>query len=92
MATTDGSKASIFQTPIHFMKNFSARVTGCKFFTKIDLGKGYHKILMPPANFLKTAFITDNGQATAAGKLADVMGHHGPATAVREVSTSKTSL
>ncbi len=87
MATTDGSKASVFQTPIHFMKDFSARVTGCKFLTKIDLGKGYHQILMPPPNFLKTAFITDNGHATAAGTLttADALGHHGPATAAEQL-------
>jgi hypothetical protein len=80
VATTDGSKATVFQTPIHFMKDLSARVRGCKFFTKIDLGKGNHQILMPPANFHKTAFITDNLQATAAGTLAiaDVMR---PATA-----------
>jgi hypothetical protein len=65
------------------MKDFSARATGCKFLPKIDLGKGYHQILMPPANFHKTSFITDNGQATEAGTLAtaDVLGHHGPETA-----------
>jgi hypothetical protein len=88
VATTDGSKASVFfQTPIHFMKDFSARVTGCKFLTKIYLGKGYHQTLMPPANFHKTAFITDNGYWTSnsggPGMLAtaDILGHHEPATA-----------
>ena len=35
--------------------DFSARIAGSKFFSKLDLQKGYFKISMQPANIPKTA-------------------------------------
>jgi hypothetical protein len=43
------------------MMDFSARVTGCKFFSKIDLRKGYFQIFMHPDDIPKTAIITPFG-------------------------------
>ena len=47
--------------PLPNMMDFSARVAGCKFFSKIDLRKGYHQIPMHPADIPKTAIITPFG-------------------------------
>jgi hypothetical protein len=41
--------------------DFSAKAGGCKFFTKIDLRKGYHQIPMKPDDILKTAICTPFG-------------------------------
>jgi hypothetical protein len=41
--------------------DFSAKVTGCKFFSKIDLSKGYFQIFMHPDDIPKTAIITPFG-------------------------------
>jgi cleavage and polyadenylation specificity factor subunit 1 len=43
------------------MMDFTARVAGCKFFSKIDLRKGYHQIPMHPADIQKTAIVTPFG-------------------------------
>ncbi len=45
----------------YLLPNFSARVTGCKFFSKIDLRKGYFQIFMHPDDIPKTAIITPFG-------------------------------
>jgi hypothetical protein len=47
--------------PLPNMMDFSARVTGCKFFSKIDLRKGYFQIFMHPDDIPKTAIITPFG-------------------------------
>jgi hypothetical protein len=44
--------------PLPNMLDFSARVAGCKVFSKIDLRKGYYQIPMPPADIRKTAICT----------------------------------
>jgi hypothetical protein len=44
--------------PLPNMLDFSARVTGCKVFSKIDLRKGYYQIPMHPADIRKTAICT----------------------------------
>jgi hypothetical protein len=41
--------------PLPNMLDFSARVAGCKVFSKIDLRKGYYQIPMHPADIRKTA-------------------------------------
>ncbi len=43
------------------LPNFSARVTGCKLLSKIDLRKGYFQIFMHPDDIPKTAVITPFG-------------------------------
>jgi transposase InsO family protein len=47
--------------PLPNMMDFSARVAGCRWFSKIDLRKGYHQIPMHPADVEKTAIITPFG-------------------------------
>jgi hypothetical protein len=47
--------------PLPNMMDFSARVSGCRWFSKIDLRKGYHQIPMHPADIEKTAIITPFG-------------------------------
>ena len=47
--------------PLPNMLDFSARVAGCKVFSKIDLRKGYYQIPMHPADIRKTAICTPFG-------------------------------
>jgi hypothetical protein len=47
--------------PIPNMMDFSAKISGCKFFTKIDLRKGYHQIEMNEDDIPKTAITTPFG-------------------------------
>jgi len=47
--------------PLPNMLDFSARVAGCKVFSKIDLRKGYYQIPMHPAVIRKTAICTAFG-------------------------------
>ena len=41
--------------------DLAARLDGCKFFTKLDLRKGYHQVPVRPADIQKTAVITPFG-------------------------------
>ncbi len=47
--------------PLPNMLDFSARVAGCKVFSKIDHRKGYYQIPMHPADIRKTAICTPFG-------------------------------
>ncbi len=47
--------------PIPNIMDFSARVVGCRVFSKLDLRKGYHQIPMHPADVEKTAIATPFG-------------------------------
>ncbi len=47
--------------PLPNMLDFSARVAGCKVFSKINLRKGYYQIPMHPADIRKTAICTPFG-------------------------------
>ena len=47
--------------PLPNMLDFSARVAGCKVFSKIDLRKGYYQIPMHPDDIRKTAICTPFG-------------------------------
>ncbi len=47
--------------PLPNMLDFSARVAGCKVFSKIDLRKGYYQIPMHPADIRKTTICTPFG-------------------------------
>jgi hypothetical protein len=40
--------------PLPNMLDFSERIAGCKIFSKVDLRKGCHQILMHPADIPKT--------------------------------------
>ena len=47
--------------PLPNMMDFTARIAGCRLFSKIDLRKGYHQIPMNPDDVPKTAIITPFG-------------------------------
>ena len=47
--------------PLTAIADFSARIAGPKFFSKLDLQKGYFQIPMHPADIPKTAIITPFG-------------------------------
>jgi len=47
--------------PLPNMMDFQAKVAGCRYFSKIDLRKGYHQIPMHPADIPKTAITTPFG-------------------------------
>jgi len=47
--------------PLPNMMDFTARISGCKFFSKKDLRKGYHQIPMHEPDIPKTAIITPFG-------------------------------
>ena len=47
--------------PICNMMNFAANPTGCNFFSKIDLKRGYYRVPMHPANIPKTAITNPIG-------------------------------
>jgi len=47
--------------PLPTMMDFTTRMSGCKFFSKVDLCKGYHQILMHEPDIPKTAIITPFG-------------------------------
>ncbi len=47
--------------PLPRMEDLSARLAGCKVFSKLDLKQGYHQIPMRPADISKTAIITPFG-------------------------------
>ncbi len=47
--------------PLPNMLDFSERIAGCTIFSKVDLRKGYHQILMHPGDIEKTAIATPFG-------------------------------
>src|SRR5450830_485225 len=47
--------------PLPSLLDFSAKLSGCKFFSCIDLVKGYHQVSMAEADIPKTAIITPFG-------------------------------
>jgi hypothetical protein len=44
--------------PLPNMLDFAAKAAGCTVFSKIDLRKGYHQILVNPADVQKTSITT----------------------------------
>ena len=51
--------------PLPNVAYFTARLHGCKIFTKLDLTKGYYQVSMAPGDIAKTAVITVNVVADA---------------------------
>ncbi len=47
--------------PLPNMLDFSERIAGCTIFSKVDLRKGDHQILMQPGDIDKTAIATPFG-------------------------------
>ncbi len=47
--------------PLPSILDLSSRLNGCRFFSCIDLVKGYHQVPMDPADIAKTAIITPFG-------------------------------
>jgi hypothetical protein len=47
--------------PLPSLQDFSAKLSGCKFFSCIDLVKGYHQVPMAEADIPKTAIVTPFG-------------------------------
>ena len=47
--------------PVPHLQDFSAQLQGCKFFSKVDLIRGYHQIPVAPEDVHKTAVITPFG-------------------------------
>ena len=47
--------------PLPSIMDLSARLNGCRFFSCIDLVKGYHQVPMDPSDIAKTAIITPFG-------------------------------
>ena len=47
--------------PVPHVQDFSARLAGCKIFSKIDLVRAYHQIPVAPEHVSKTAVITPFG-------------------------------
>ena len=47
--------------PLPNIADFSARISGSKFFSKLDLQKGYYQVPMAPDDIKKTAIITPFG-------------------------------
>jgi hypothetical protein len=47
--------------PLPNMLDFLERIAGCTIFSKVDLRKGYHQILMHPGDIEKTAIATPFG-------------------------------
>jgi hypothetical protein len=47
--------------PLPNMLDFSERIAGCTIFSKVDLRKGYHQILMHPGDIENTAIATPFG-------------------------------
>ncbi len=47
--------------PLPNMLDFSERIAGCSIFSKVDLRKSYHQILMHPGDIEKTAIATPFG-------------------------------
>jgi hypothetical protein len=47
--------------PLPNMLDFTERLAGCTIFSKVDLRKGYHQILMNEDDIKKTAIITPFG-------------------------------
>jgi hypothetical protein len=43
------------------MVDFQEKIAGCAIFSKVDLGKGYHQILMHPGDIPRTAIATPFG-------------------------------
>ena len=47
--------------PVPHLQDFSAQLHGCRFFSKVDLVRGYHQIPVAPEDVHKTAVITPFG-------------------------------
>jgi hypothetical protein len=47
--------------PLPSLQDLSTKLHGCKFFSVIDLVKGYHQVPMDPADIAKTAILTPFG-------------------------------
>lgn len=47
--------------PLPNMLDFAERIAGCTIFSKVDLRKGYHQIMMNPEDIKKTAITTPFG-------------------------------
>lgn len=47
--------------PVPHIQDFSARLAGCKVFSKIDLVRGYHQVPVAPDDVPKTAVVTPFG-------------------------------
>ena len=49
------------QYPLPSIQDLSAKLHGCKFFSVVDLVKGYHQVPMSPEDIQKTAIVTPFG-------------------------------
>ena len=49
------------RNPLPNMQDLNSHLVGCKVFSKLDLVKGYHQVLVAAANVPKTAIITPFG-------------------------------
>ena len=47
--------------PIPYLQDFTARLHGCRFFSKLDLARAFHQIPVEPADVHKTAITTPFG-------------------------------
>jgi hypothetical protein len=48
--------------PLPRVDDYIERMTGCQYFTTLDLASGYHQIKMAEDSISKTAFTTPDGQ------------------------------
>ena len=61
--------------PLPNLQDFSGRLDGCKYFSVVDLVKGYHQIPVAAEDIPKTAIITPFGLRNSAQSFQRLMDH-----------------